>query len=40
VAPTVRINVADMARRALVNRANEEAQKALQNGLGGLFRKK
>ena len=39
-APTVRINVADMAKRALVNRANEEAQKALKNGLGGLFRKK
>ena len=39
-APAVRINVADMAKRALVNRANEEAQKALKNGLGGLFRKK
>ena len=39
-APTVRINVADVAKRALVNRAKEEAQKALKNGLGGLFRKK
>lgn len=39
-APSVRINVADMAKRALVNRANEEAQKALKNGLGGLFRRK
>jgi uncharacterized protein involved in outer membrane biogenesis len=39
-APRVRINVADMAKRALVNRAKEEAQKVLKEGLGGLFRKK
>lgn len=39
-APQVRIDVASMARRALVNRANEEAQKALKKGLGGLFKKK
>jgi uncharacterized protein involved in outer membrane biogenesis len=39
-APQVRIDVANMAKRALTNRANEEAQKLLKNGLGGLFKKK
>lgn len=38
-APQVRIDVASAAKRALVNRAGEEAQKALK-GLGGLFKKK
>jgi uncharacterized protein involved in outer membrane biogenesis len=39
-APHVRIDVADMAKRALTNRASEEAQKLLKKGLGGLFKKK
>lgn len=39
-APQVRIDVADLAKRALTNRANEEAQKALKKGLSGLFKKK
>jgi uncharacterized protein involved in outer membrane biogenesis len=39
-APAVRIDLASMAKRALTNRANEEVQKALKNGLGGLFRKR
>jgi uncharacterized protein involved in outer membrane biogenesis len=39
-APQVRIDVASMAKRALTNRATEEAQKALKQGLGGLFKKK
>ena len=38
-APQVRIDIADMAKRALANRANEEAQKALKQGLGRLFKK-
>jgi AsmA protein len=38
-APQVRIDVASMARRALTNRASEEAGKALKKGLGGLFKK-
>ena len=38
-APQVRIDVASMAKRALTNRANEEAQKALKRGLGGLFKR-
>ena len=38
-APHVRIDVASTAKRALVNRANEEAQKALKKGLRGLFKK-
>ena len=38
-APHVRIDIADMAKRALANRANEEAQKALKKGLGSLFKK-
>jgi uncharacterized protein involved in outer membrane biogenesis len=39
-APVVRIDVADVAKRALTNRATEGAQKALKKGLGGLFKKK
>jgi uncharacterized protein involved in outer membrane biogenesis len=35
----VRIDVADMARRAITNRAIEEAQKRLKGGLGGLIRR-
>jgi hypothetical protein len=35
----VRIDVADMAKRAITNRASEEVQKALKNGLGGLIKK-
>jgi uncharacterized protein involved in outer membrane biogenesis len=38
-APQVRIDMAGMAKRALTNRAKEEAQKALKKGLGGLFKK-
>ena len=38
-APQVRIDVASMAKRAVTNRANEEAQKALKKGLGGLFKR-
>jgi uncharacterized protein involved in outer membrane biogenesis len=38
-APQVRIDVADVAKRALTNRANEEAQKALKKGIGRLFKK-
>jgi uncharacterized protein involved in outer membrane biogenesis len=35
----VRIDVADMARRAITNRATEEAQERLKGGLGGLIRR-
>ena len=38
-APQVRIDIADAAKRALTNRANEEAQKALKEGLGRLFKR-
>jgi uncharacterized protein involved in outer membrane biogenesis len=38
-APQVRIDIASMAKRALTDRATEEAQKALKKGLGGLFKK-
>jgi uncharacterized protein involved in outer membrane biogenesis len=38
-APQVRIDIASMAKRALTDRASEEAQKALKKGLGGLFKK-
>jgi len=38
-APQVRIDVADVAKRALTNRANEEAQKALKKGIDRLFKK-
>jgi hypothetical protein len=35
----VRIDVASMAKRAVTNRAKEEAQKAIKKGLGDLFRR-
>jgi AsmA protein len=38
-APHVQIDIASVAKRALTNRANEEAQKALKQGLGRLFKK-
>jgi uncharacterized protein involved in outer membrane biogenesis len=38
-APHVQIDIANVAKRALTNRANEEAQKALKKGLRGLFKK-
>ena len=38
-APSVRIDVAGLAKRALTNRATEEAQKALKKGLGELFKR-
>ncbi len=37
--PHVRVDVVDAAKRALVNRAAEEAKKALKKGLGGLFKR-
>jgi hypothetical protein len=37
--PHVRIDIADAAQRAVVNRAAEEAQKALKKGFGGLFKR-
>jgi uncharacterized protein involved in outer membrane biogenesis len=37
--PHVRVDVVDAAKRALFNRAAEEAQKALKKGLGGLFKR-
>ena len=37
-APSVRIDVSAAAGRAIRNRATEEAQKAIQRGLGGLLR--
>lgn len=40
VNPQVRLDLGSMAKRAITNRANEEAQKALKKGLGGLFPKK
>jgi uncharacterized protein involved in outer membrane biogenesis len=36
---SVRIDIADMAKRAITNRATEEAQKRLKSGLGGLLRR-
>ena len=36
---SVKIDVADMAKRAITNRVNEEVQKQLKSGLGGLLRK-
>jgi len=36
---SVRIDVADVAKRAITNRATEEVQKKLKNGLGGLLRR-
>ncbi|MEP7306800.1 MAG: AsmA family protein [Acidobacteriota bacterium] len=38
-APRVGIDLVSTARRALTNLANEEAQKALTRGLGGLFKR-
>ena len=38
--PQVSIDVADLARRAVTNRAMEEAQKTLKKGLEGLFPKR
>ena len=38
-APQVRVDVGSLAKRAITNRANEEAQKALKKGLGSLFKK-
>jgi uncharacterized protein involved in outer membrane biogenesis len=38
-APQVRIDIAGLAKRALANRASDEAQKALKKGLSGLFKK-
>jgi uncharacterized protein involved in outer membrane biogenesis len=38
-APQVRIDMAGIAKRALTNRAKEEAQKALKKAIGGLFKK-
>lgn len=37
-APTVRVDLADMAKRAIRNRATQEAQEALKKGLGLLRR--
>jgi uncharacterized protein involved in outer membrane biogenesis len=37
--PQVRIDVGSMAKRAITNKANEETQKVLKKGLGGLFKK-
>jgi len=37
--PQVLIDVGSMAKRAVTNKANEEAQKAMKKGLGGLFKK-
>lgn len=36
---SVKIDVADVAKRAITNRANEEAQKQLKKGLDGLLRR-
>jgi uncharacterized protein involved in outer membrane biogenesis len=36
---TVRIDVGDMLKRAIRNRAEDEAKKAIMKGLGGLFKK-
>ena len=35
----VRIDVGDMLKRAIRNRAEDEAKKAIMKGLGGLFKK-
>lgn len=39
VDPKVRLDVSSMAKRAITNRANEEAQKAVKKGLGSIFKK-
>ena len=36
---SVKIDIADMAKRAITNRATEEAEKQLKKGLGGLLRR-
>jgi len=38
--PQVSIDLSSMAKRAVTNKANEEAQKAIQKGLGGFLKKK
>jgi uncharacterized protein involved in outer membrane biogenesis len=38
--PQIRIDVASMAKRAITNRATEEAQKAIKKSLGGFLQKK
>jgi uncharacterized protein involved in outer membrane biogenesis len=38
-APQVRVDAAAMAKRAVTNRAHDEAEKLLKKGLGGLFKK-
>jgi hypothetical protein len=38
-APTVRIDVADLMKRAIRNRAEEELKKSIMKGLGGLLKK-
>jgi hypothetical protein len=35
----VRIDVASLAKRALTNRAKEEAERLLKKGLGGLLKR-
>jgi uncharacterized protein involved in outer membrane biogenesis len=35
--PQVRVDLGSLAKRALVNRATEEVQKAIKKGLGGFF---
>jgi uncharacterized protein involved in outer membrane biogenesis len=37
--PKVRIDVEDLAKRAVVNRATEEAKKVFKKGFGGLFKR-
>lgn len=37
--PQVHVDVSNMAKRAVTNKANEEAQKAMKKGLGGLLKK-
>ena len=38
--PQVAIDLTSMVKRAMTNKANEEVQKAIQKGLGGLLKKK
>ena len=38
--PQVAVDVSSMAKRALTNKANEEAQKAIEKGLSGFLKKK
>jgi AsmA protein len=37
--PQVRVDVADVLRRAITNRTIEEVQKAMKKGIGGLFKR-